>query len=58
MLSLIRLVIAAFVAVACSYLAACGGGSTPFADELNEPAPATATTGSTLADLPDTRSTP
>lgn len=59
MTRLARLFAAACMAVACGGLAACGGGSsTPFADELNEPAPASATPGSTLAELPDTRSTP
>ncbi|MBL0730755.1 hypothetical protein [Piscinibacter sp. HJYY11] len=64
MTSLLRIVVAAIVAVACTYLAACGGASpaSGYADELTEPAPASATRGSTLGDLPDgpteTRSTP
>lgn len=50
----------AVVAAACSLLVACGGASTAsaYADELNEPTPASATHGSTLADLTDTRSAP
>lgn len=64
MLSLIRLVIAACVAVACIAIVACGGASPAdarldeFSDELDQPTPASATSGSTLADLADTGSTP
>lgn len=55
MQSPLRTLVAASVAVACTCLAACGGASpaSGYAEELNEPAPATATHGSALADLPD-----
>ncbi|MBX3628192.1 MAG: hypothetical protein KF892_24490 [Rhizobacter sp.] len=55
MTSLLRTLVAACMAVACTCLAACGGASpaSGYAEELNEPAPATATHGSALADLPD-----
>lgn len=58
--SLIRLIAAAAVATACSYLAACGGASaaSAYAEELNEPAPASATRGSSLAELPEAAAAP
>lgn len=57
---LLKPLAAAVTAAICSLLAACGGASpaSDFADELQQPAPASATRGSSLAELPGTGSAP